>query len=191
MNRIEPDNPGELVELLRTPFMVELIADNLGIDPRRVDQLLQELGSEDFKSVVDSSKSGNYVLYTDGASRNNPGPASGGAVLYDDAGEKISENCQYFSSSLTNNAAEYLALLLGLDLVPDNCEKLTVCMDSQLIIRQLQGEYAVKSANLRPYYQKAIRRLQDLGEVDFKAIPREQNSEADALANRALDLKIK
>jgi ribonuclease HI len=195
MSRSEISSPEELLKLLRMPFMVETVADNLGLDPRQVDDLLAELAgdkSDQGNSAPEGSGADGYVLYTDGASRNNPGHAAGGAVLYDDTGEKLAEDCRYFSPSLTNNAAEYRALLLGLNLVPDDCPLLTICMDSELIVRQLQGKYSVNSANLRPYYEQVQERLDELGDVEiqFKAIPREKNSEADALANRALDRRL-
>ena len=188
MNRIDGPDLEEFASWLQTPIMVEKIAASLGLDSSKVKELLGELCEPLCETKPRSDLDGDsYVLYTDGASRNNPGPAAGGAVLYTPTGEKVDETCEFFSSSLTNNASEYRALLLGLALIPEECSKLKIRMDSELIIRQLQGEYAVKSARLRPYYEQVCKRLEDFDRVSFEAIPREENSEADALANLALD----
>lgn len=139
------------------------------------------------------------TLYFDGASRGNPGPGGAGALL----SKGIPPNHEIigkYSKNLgttTNNAAEYNAIILGLRkvkmLLGDQleCDRLLIKGDSQLAIRQLKGEYKVKSSNLEPLYTEVKKLLSDLRssgiEVKLEHIPRKLNSIADKLANRAID----
>ncbi len=132
-------------------------------------------------------RGGELRLRTDGASRGNPGHAGIGAVLESaETGEAL-EFSAYIGQT-TNNVAEYRALLLGLDeaekLSPSS---LTVLSDSELMVRQLSGEYKVKSPNLRPLFLDACRRLRRFPGVRILHVGREENARADRLANRAID----
>lgn len=133
---------------------------------------------------------GSFVIYTDGASRGNPGLASIGAVVYAEKDGDLVEVATV-SESIgvdTNNVAEYKAVIEGLRAVaafePD---RVTLRADSQLLIRQLKGEYRVKASNLKPLFLEAKRLSESLGRVVLEHVPREQNKVADALANDALD----
>ncbi len=133
---------------------------------------------------------GSFVIYTDGASRGNPGLASIGAVVYAEKDGDLVEVATV-SESIgvdTNNVAEYKAVIEGLRAVaafePD---RVTLRADSQLLIRQLKGEYRVKAPNLKPLFLEAKRLSESLRRVVLEHVPREQNKVADALANDALD----
>lgn len=127
-------------------------------------------------------------LYTDGASRGNPGEAGGGVVLLD--GEKEDHKAIYFGRK-TNNQAEYMALLEGLRMALERgARQLEIHMDSQLIVRQLQGKYKVKSKKLKPLHSEAITLLGRLDKWSVRHVDRENNKKADRLANHAIDAHI-
>ena len=133
---------------------------------------------------------GDFLLYTDGASRGNPGPASIGAVLYVDRGagpEEVADVSEALGTT-TNNVAEYRAVIAGLELVSHfDPDRVIVRADSQLLVRQLTGEYRVKAPNLRPLVARIRELVAEIGDVRFEHVPREENTVADALANAALD----
>ncbi len=127
------------------------------------------------------------ILRTDGASWGNPGPAGIGAVLEDTEGREVAALSEYIGTS-TNNVAEYRALLAGMEKALSlGCRKLTVYSDSQLLVRQLKGEYAVRNAGLRPLYQRALALMAEFSNVNFQHVPREQNRRADELATAAIE----
>jgi len=131
----------------------------------------------------------NLRIFTDGGARGNPGPAGVGAVVKDaDTGETLKELHKYIGET-TNNQAEYQAVILGLGEVIDlNPESVMVVADSELLVRQLNGEYKVKNEGLARRFLE-VRNLETrLGKpVRYRHVPREQNKEADALANKAMD----
>ena len=128
-----------------------------------------------------------HHLYTDGGARGNPGPAGIGARLLTAEGTLVDELSDVIGDA-TNNVAEYEALLAGLELALDRgVQRLTVFMDSELVVRQLTGQYKVKNADLKALHAEAARRLHGFREVDVKHIRREQNADADRLVNEALD----
>ena len=129
-----------------------------------------------------------FFLFTDGASRGNPGPAGAGVILKDEKGQVLMEGSQ-FLGRMTNNEAEYRALLFGLTKAAAEVQgkTLVVLMDSELVISQLRGIYRMKAAHLRELLVEVKIKEQEFGEVIYKLIPREKNSHADALANEALD----
>ena len=126
-------------------------------------------------------------IYTDGASRGNPGPASIGVYITDSEGHV----CIEFGETLglqTNNFAEYMAVVRGLQTALDNkVSKVTLKSDSQLLIRQLLGQYRVKKATLIPLFEKCKELLNKFESFQLEHIPRELNQEADRLANQVLD----
>lgn len=180
--------PATLLRRLRESDLLDTLAERLDRDPDELDELLESLADQlEGRTTNSPSPTNPLTLYVDGASRHNPGPAGGGAVLFDAEGNRVDQASEYFGDEITNNAAEYRALLLGLDLVPPDTETLRVKVDSQLMARQLNGDYRVKSDNLRPFYDRVKDRLQQLNDTRIEHIPREQNRDADALANRAID----
>lgn len=127
------------------------------------------------------------TIYTDGGSRGNPGPAGYGVHIVSPDGTTIA----VLKGSLThatNNIAEYEGLLAGLRWAIDHGEKeVRVRSDSELLVRQMRGEYRVKHPGLQPLYQEARRLIAEVGRVIFEHVRREQNREADRLANLAMD----
>lgn len=128
-----------------------------------------------------------FTLYSDGAARGNPGPAGAGAVLIDAQGREVARLRQYLGET-TNNVAEYQALLMGLEAaLARGITRLGVRLDSELIVRQLQGAYRVKAPHLKPLFQQARELLSRFQAVDIAHVPRAQNRVADQLANEAID----
>jgi ribonuclease HI len=128
-----------------------------------------------------------YKIYTDGACRGNPGPSGIGAVILNDKGKVLHEISKYVGVT-TNNVAEYEALLAALDY----CEKkklspVEILADSQLMIRQMSGQYKVKHPNMIPLHQKAKEYTAHLKVVGFTHVLREFNQRADELANQGID----
>lgn len=127
------------------------------------------------------------VVRTDGAARGNPGPAGAGWVVETPEGTVVSEGCAYLGEA-TNNQAEYEALLRALEEVaPDADTEIEVYSDSELMVKQLNGEYRVKNEGLKPLYVRAVRHLLKAGKSDVKHVRRGDNAAADALANQAID----
>ena len=127
------------------------------------------------------------TLFADGGSRGNPGPAASAAVLLDPSGELVEEVGAYLGIA-TNNVAEWTALVLGLEAAAKRgILRLSVRLDSELVVKQLRGEYRVKHAGLQPLYSRARQLLRQFSDVDVKHIPRKQNELADRLVNRLLD----
>ncbi len=132
-----------------------------------------------------------FQLFTDGAARGNPGPASIGAVLKDPSGEIVIEISQYLGKA-TNNQAEYRALVTGLEkALAHDAKCLEVFLDSELVVKQIHGEYAVKHPDLIPLYEQVKSLLKKFSQVKVSHVRREKNKEADKLANLALDKQIK
>lgn len=126
-------------------------------------------------------------LFTDGASRGNPGQAGAGAVLLGADGEELAARAEYLGVC-TNNVAEYRALLLGLDeALARGCQQLAISLDSELIVRQIQGRYKVKNETLLPLYAQVQQRLARLRNWSINHVLRAQNSRADQLANQGID----
>ncbi len=130
-----------------------------------------------------------YKIYTDGASRGNPGKSGFGLVIYKDD-EIFYEDYRYLGI-MTNNQAEYLALIRALELLSElNINEACIYADSQLMIKQMRGEYKVKAKNMIPLYNEAINKISNK-KIIFNWIRREENKFADELANRAIDLAFK
>lgn len=129
-----------------------------------------------------------FVLYADGGSRGNPGPAAYGTVIYDSSGSKVVEIAEFLGTA-TNNVAEYNGLVAGLRFLAENFPdaKVEVRMDSKLVVEQMAGRWKIKHPDMRDLALIASK-LFDAKQLRYVWIPREQNSAADSLANRALDL---
>jgi ribonuclease HI len=127
------------------------------------------------------------IMHFDGGSRGNPGPAGIGLTLEDEEGAPIYELAE-FLGRCTNNVAEYTALLRGLHAAKVlGAARLTVSSDSELLVRQINGIYKVKSPDLKPLYQKAVTLIREIGNVKVGHVYREGNQRADELANLAMD----
>lgn len=128
-----------------------------------------------------------FVANVDGASRGNPGPASYAVIVRGPDGATRFEAGKYIGRA-TNNVAEYYALISALDYaVAQGIERLLVRSDSELLVRQMEGRYKVKSPDLRPLYEHARKLARSLAYFAIEHVPRERNSDADELANVALD----
>jgi ribonuclease HI len=127
------------------------------------------------------------VLYADGAARGNPGPAGAGAALIDEDGRVVGEAMRYLAHA-TNNVAEYTALIIGLEEAQrHDVLDLDIRMDSKLVVEQMNGKWKIKHPNLRPLAREAGARLASFPKWQIRHVPREKNTVADALANRAID----
>jgi len=127
------------------------------------------------------------IIYTDGAARGNPGPAAIGAVLKDTANKTIATISRRLAPT-TNNQAEYLAIISGLEkAVSLGAKNIIVKSDSELAVKQIKGQFKVKNTALRPLYQQVVQLTGKLESFSITYIPREQNRQADDLANKALD----
>jgi ribonuclease HI len=127
------------------------------------------------------------VIHVDGGARGNPGPAAAAAVLTSPSGERIDERAQLLGK-VTNNVAEYRALLLGLARARElGASVVEVIGDSELIAKQVQGLYKVKHPSMRPLYLEAMEAFRGFEKWSIRTVPRAQNADADALVNAALD----
>jgi ribonuclease HI len=126
-------------------------------------------------------------LSTDGGARGNPGPAAYGYVLEADDGTVLAAHGEAIGVA-TNNVAEYRALIAGLEKAAEvGVDELEVVSDSELLVKQMKGEYRVKHENLRPLAVQASRLARQIGRVRWTSVRREHNELADRLVNDALD----
>ena len=127
------------------------------------------------------------VAHVDGGSRGNPGPAAVGVVVSDQSGAVLREEGRVIGRA-TNNVAEYRALLLGIELASElGADELELVGDSELIVKQVRGEYRVKDAGLRPLHAEVKAALARFAGWSIRHVRREQNADADRLVNEALD----
>ncbi len=128
-----------------------------------------------------------WTLRCDGGARGNPGPGALGYALIDPRGREVEARGEYLGT-VTNNIAEYQALIAGLVAAGRRgVERLVVCMDSELVVRQMTGEYRVRHPGLKPLHRKAKEAAAKVAVVKFRAVRREDNARADRLVNDTLD----
>ena len=134
-----------------------------------------------------------FTIHADGGARGNPGPAGAGAMIRDELGNSVGA-VSAFLGHRTNNFAEYEAVILAFhklfELVPEGkraATEVVVKMDSELVVKQMKGEYKVKHPVLKEQQARLIQALGAFGNVAFMHVPRAQNKDADALANEAMD----
>jgi ribonuclease HI len=178
---MSPDGWKVLKDLARTLDLSATLETFSDVDAQKLSEILLEASCIMEKSTMRS------VIMIDGASRGNPGPAAAAAVvnhLEVKRGEYIGE--------ATNNVAEYRALILGLELAAEmGLKEIEIQSDSELLVRQMTGFYRVKNPGLKDLFEKAQRAAARLSAVSYCHIPREENVEADRIANLALDAKGK
>ena len=127
------------------------------------------------------------IAWADGASRGNPGPAAFGYLLADERGDEIEAAGQAIGRA-TNNVAEYRGAIAALEAAARHgATELELRLDSELIVRQIQGRYRVKNAALKPLHAELKALTERIPSFSIRHVPRTQNSAADALANAALD----
>jgi ribonuclease HI len=127
------------------------------------------------------------IVHVDGGARGNPGPAAAACVISSPEGEVLGEHAQLLGS-VTNNVAEYRALLLGLAKARElGASEVEVIGDSELIAKQVRGIYKVKHEAMKPLHREALAALKGFERSSIRTVPRAQNAHADALVNAALD----
>jgi ribonuclease HI len=147
---------------------------------------IMKTGPEDSKAYFRTKKGTRWRLNTDGAAKGNPGPAGAGWVLFnEETGITLKDG--RFLGEATNNEAEYQALLIGLEQsLIHGAKEIVVQMDSELLVRQINGVYKVRNPRLSVFFEKAKDLLRKFSKYDIMHIPREQNREADRMANEAI-----
>lgn len=144
----------------------------------------------DAAKVAVEAKPTRTRLFTDGAARGNPGPAGAGAVIVNPDGGIVARIGKFLGES-TNNVAEYMGLILGLRRAKAmGIRDLEVLADSELLVRQVSGTYAVKAEHLKPLHAEALELLKSFPNVSVRHIPREENAQADLMSNRAIDERL-
>ncbi len=134
------------------------------------------------------------TIYTDGGARGNPGKAAAGVVFCNQKGGKLKEYGKYLGDKLTNNEAEYMAAIFGLEKFKAQFGKrlakeaeVTLCTDSQLLARQMQGKYKIENEKLQPLFLKLWNLCLDFKKVKIKSVSRKKSREADRVVNEVLD----
>ena len=191
----------ELVTLISKYLDTEkLVKENPSVTKEMIDIFLKEISdSKKNKEPADVYLPNNsiipkkplelseLIIHTDGASRGNPGKAGIGVAIFDKDYHLIEEVCKFIGES-TNNVAEYQSMILAAQkAIAYNAKKVTFKTDSELLVRQLNGAYRVKSPNILPLYSKLISLLGKISVWKIQHVSREENVRADALANLGID----
>ncbi|MEM6459048.1 MAG: ribonuclease HI family protein [Planctomycetota bacterium] len=130
------------------------------------------------------------TIHIDGGARGNPGPAGVGVVIQDTSSDAYLHEAGYYLGEATNNVAEYRGLIKGLEVAAElGAKRILVVSDSELVVRQINLEYKVRNANLKPLFERATALLGRFGKWQVTHTRRENNRLADQLANRAMDAK--
>ena len=138
------------------------------------------------------------IIYTDGGSRGNPGKAAIGVVVYDANGKMVEKFGEYLGDGLTNNEAEYRAVIFAFKKMRELYDvgghtteiEVEIRSDSELLVNQMSGRYKIKNENIRMFVVNIQRLMEGFAKVNYVAIPREQNKEADKMVNEALDAQM-
>lgn len=169
------------VEVWLTTHSAEGITDKDQKFAQEIDGLLRKKASESGDRLIRAK------LFTDGGSRGNPGPAATGVVLLDMEDNVVKKSSNYLGET-TNNQAEYRALLEGLELAESlGVKELYIFMDSELIVKQVQGIYKIKNADLKPHYDRVQSLAGNFQKISFTHVPRAMNKLADEMVNQCLD----
>ena len=204
MKKKETISDYELLALIHKSIDIETLKEqDKAVTKKRVDKLFQDLkghvkkddpdiseeeitGASDIKKDVDL-----IVVNVDGASKGNPGESGIGVAIFDKDLNLIDEACDYLGVA-TNNVAEYKALILGIKLSTKyNAKRVLFKADSELMVKQIKGEYRVKNAQLKLLFTEAQGLLKKLPNWKIMHVPREENKEADLLANKGVEMSIK
>ena len=146
-----------------------------------------QLRANPVPALKDILRVNKVIICTDGAARGNPGPAAIGATIKD-AEDNLHASISHCIGISTNNQAEYKAIIAALEkAISLGARHVELKTDSELAVKQINGRYRVKNTSLRPLYQKVVQLIGSLEGFTIAYIPREQNREADNLANKALD----
>ena len=204
MKKDESISDHELLSLVHKSIDMEILKKkNKAITTKRVDKLFQDLKGHvkkydlttSDKEKTDDSKTNKeidlIVVNTDGGSRGNPGESGIGVAIFDKDSNLINEACDYLGIA-TNNIAEYKALILGIKLSMEyNAKEILFKSDSELMVKQIKGEYRVKNPQLKLLFTEVQTLLKKLPNWKIMHVRREENSEADLLANKGIDMSLK
>lgn len=192
----------QFIEVLQDTLSIELTIKELKLTRDDARELLREMGTRLFGSLSNDRKQEyevsadfldsvavveSLVVHVDGASRGNPGLAGAGAMVKDSQGRVVRKLRRYLGE-VTNNVAEYEALLMALEEAATlGCKRLKVFADSELVVKQVKGLYRVKNKALKDLYVKAMKIISGFDDFKIDHVMREDNAEADKLANEAID----
>ena len=204
MKKRETISDYELLALIYKSIDIETLKEqDKAVTKKRVDKLFQDLkghvkkddpdiSEEEITGASDIKKDADLIVVNvDGASKGNPGESGIGVAIFDKDLNLINEACDYLGVA-TNNVAEYKALLLGIKLSTKyNAKRILFKADSELMVKQIKGEYRVKNAQLKLLFTEAQSLLKKLPNWKIMHVPREENNEADLLANKGVDMSIK
>ncbi len=204
MKEKETISDHELLVLIHKSIDIEKLKEqDKAITKKRVDKLFQDLKDhikkDDLtisdKEITDTSNINKetdlIVVNVDGASRGNPGESGVGVAIFDKDSNLINEACDYLGVA-TNNIAEYKALILGIKLsMRYNAKKTLFKSDSELMVKQIKGEYKVKNAQLKLLFAEVQDLFEKLPNWEIMHVPREENKDADLLANKGVEMSIK
>lgn len=194
----------ELLVLIHKSIDIGMLKEqNTAITKKRVDTLFEDLKGyvkKDSPAVSNKEKADTpdkndqielIVVNVDGASRGNPGESGIGVAIFDKDSNLINEACDYLGVA-TNNIAEYKALILGIKLsMKYNTKKILFKSDSELMVKQMKGVYRVKNTQLKLLFTEVQSLLKKLPDWEIMHVPREENREADLLANKGVDMSSK
>ena len=204
MKKKETISDYELLALIHKSIDIETLKEqDTAVTKKRVDKLFQDLkghvkkddpdiSKEEIAGASDIKKDADLIVVNvDGASKGNPGESGIGVAIFDKDLNLINEACDYLGVA-TNNVAEYKALILGIKLSTKyNAKRVLFKADSELMVKQIKGEYRVKNAQLKLLFTEAQGLLKKLPNWKIMHVPREENKEADLLANKGVEMSIK
>ena len=204
MKKRETISDYELLALIYKSIDIETLKEqDKAVTKKRVDKLFQDLkghvkkddpdiSEEEITGASDIKKDADLIVVNvDGASKGNPGESGIGVAIFDKDLNLINEACDYLGVA-TNNVAEYKALILGIKLSTKyNAKRILFKADSELMVKQIKGEYRVKNAQLKLLFTEAQGLLKKLPNWKIMHVPREENKEADLLANKGVEMSIK
>ena len=204
MKKRETISDYELLALIHKSIDIETLKEqDTAVTKKRVDKLFQDLkghvkkddpdiSKEEIAGASDIKKDADLIVVNvDGASKGNPGESGIGVAIFDKDLNLINEACDYLGVA-TNNVAEYKALILGIKLSAKyNAKRVLFKADSELMVKQIKGEYRVKNAQLKLLFTEAQGLLKKLPNWKIMHVPREENKEADLLANKGVEMSIK
>ena len=203
MKKKETISDYELLALIHKNIDIETLKEqDKAVTKKRVDKLFQDLkghvkkddpdiSEEEITGASDIKKDADLIVVNvDGASKGNPGESGIGVAIFDKDLNLINEACDYLGVA-TNNVAEYKALILGIKLSAKyNAKRVLFKADSELMVKQIKGEYRVKNAQLKLLFTEAQGLLKKLPNWKIMHVPREENKEADLLANKGVEMSI-
>jgi ribonuclease HI len=192
-----PSEKKVLQHLSETLSITKTLKRFPSLTPKYLQEVLQrcaDRAGEDPKLPppnLDPGEPPEFCIHADGGSRGNPGEAGAGAVISDSRGRTLKELKVYLGIA-SNNEAEYQAAILALERALEfGVRRVTLFLDSELVVRQLRGEYRVREPRLKSLHQKARETLNRFSQYSILSIPREENRRADQLANEAIDQRMK